>query len=424
MNITVTLFSLFHFYTVRNGVLTFPSSLEMDVIDVTSLYEDMSFLRPLSLTDVLSRPAESFPCVVEILEEPHVHSLFRCSWFLELSKRERLIFHRVETTPMVLLSTAKFRKAQQYFLLSHQYGGRFRRQPREFSCVYELFVASSQAPGLKVSVTRNCEEFEEEGLPALSVGEQLEVVRCVRMDLPKDGGQGQKRSVDALLCHRVQELDDGDDDDDDSDEKEEETKHEDVREEVLLLPLYMRGQFVEVLSDTKKYRLRNLSKDFSVPLNVKVVSRDTELRSDPLAGLPCLRTEGSLLEPTIQASFLHTPTQCFLIPAKWFSMSLTVTEDPLPWSGPQPPECHMESVIEVTDIFFNEFCKRRYSDVAPPPVPPRKHCPPVARGHRSHHEPDSDRAPTKELSSLTLTVAKKRSPPPPPTVSTALCWMK
>lgn len=420
----MTLFSLFHFYTVRNGVLTFPSSLEMDVIDVTSLYKDMSFLRPLSLTDVLSRPAESFPCVVEILEEPHVHSLFRCSWFLELSKRERLIFHRVETTPMVLLSTAKFRKAQQYFLLSHQYGGRFRRQPREFSCVYELFVASSQAPGLKVSVTRNCEEFEEEGLPALSVGEQLEVVRCVRMDLPRDGGQGQKRSVDALLCHRVQELDDGDDDDDDSDEKEEETKHEDVREEVLLLPLYMRGQFVEVLSDTKKYRLRNLSKDFSVPLNVKVVSRDTELRSDPLAGLPCLRTEGSLLEPTIQASFLHTPTQCFLIPAKWFSMSLTVTEDPLPWSGPQPPECHMESVIEVTDIFFNEFCKRRNSDAAPPPVPPRKHCPPVARGHRSHHEPDSDRAPTKELSSLTLTVAKKRSPPPPPTVSTALCWMK
>ena len=76
-----------------------------------------------------------------------------------------------------------------------------------------------QAPGLKVSVTRNCEEVEEEGLPGLSVGDQLEVVRCERMELPCESPTAQRQSVEALLCHRLPEPDDGDDDDDEEEVK-------------------------------------------------------------------------------------------------------------------------------------------------------------------------------------------------------------
>uniref|UniRef100_A0A3P8S9A4 Thymocyte selection associated family member 2 n=1 Tax=Amphiprion percula TaxID=161767 RepID=A0A3P8S9A4_AMPPE len=328
--------SLSHLSTVRKNVLKFPSSLEVDVVDVTDVCKDVNFVTPLNLTEVLSQPDESFPVVVEVLEGPETRSLFKCSWLPELNKNERLVLHKKGTSAMVVLSSLKSRKVQQYFLVSQQYGGRFRRRPREFNSVYELYAASIQIPGLKVSVTRNCEEVEEEGLPALSVGDQLEIGRCDRVELP---------------C-------------------EKEVKQEDDKEEIFL-PLYMQGHFVEVLSDNKKYRLKDLGKDCSLPLDVKVVSRDTELETDPLVGFACLRIEGAMLEPTIQASFAHRPDCCFEIPTQWVSMSVSFTKDPLPWSEGQYPKCRVDRVTEVTDTFFYEFRKQDNSDVAPPPRPPK-----------------------------------------------------
>ncbi|XP_044062629.1 protein THEMIS2 [Siniperca chuatsi] len=400
---------------LRKNVLKFPSSLEVDVVDVTDLCKDVNFVTPLSLTEVLSQPAESFPTVVEILEGPESRSLFKCSWLPELSQSSHLIFHKIETSAMILLSSPKSRKAQQYFLVSHQYGGRFRRRPREFNSVYELYVASTQTPGLKVSVTRNCEEVEEEGLPALNVGEQLEVLCCDRMELPCESSKGQKESIEALLCQRLQEPYDDDDDDD-----EEEVKQEDEREEIFL-PLYMQGHFVEVLADNKKYRLRDLGKEFSLPLDVKVVSRDTELETDPLFGFACLRIEGALSEPIIQASFPHRPDHCFEIPTQWLSMSVSFTKDPLPWPSGQPPKCHVDRVTEVTDSFFYEFRKQENSDAAPPPRPPKrnlsssksckKSSSKVSKKSSKHRAKKS--VPTKELADLTLK-SKRRPPAPPP----------
>lgn len=405
---------------MRKNVLKFPSSLEVDVVDVTELCKDVNFVSPLSLTEVLSQPAESFPAVVEILESPETRSMFKCCWLPELNQRSHLVFHKTGTSAMILLSSPKSRKAQQYFLASQQYGGRFRRRPREFNSVYELYVASIQAPGLKLSVTRNCEEVEEEGLPALSVGEQLEVVRCDRMELPSESSVGQKQSVEALLCHRLQEPNDGDDDEDE--------EQEDEREEIFL-PLYMQGHFVEVITDNKKYRLRDLGKEFSLPLDVKVVSRDTELENDPLVGFSSLRIEGAMLEPIIQVSFPDKPDHCFEIPTQWLSMSVSFTKDPLPWPSGQPPKCHVDRVTEVTDTFFYEFRKRGNSEEAPPPRPPKrnlsssksckkssKSSKKLSKADKSKHRPDKS-IPTKELADLSLNSKRRPPAPPPPAIS-------
>lgn len=402
-------------------MLKFPSSLEVDVVDVTEICQDVNFVTPLSLTEVLSQPDESFPVVVEILEKPETRSFFKCSWLPQLSKCEHLVFHKKGTSAMVLLSSLKSRKAQQFFLVSQQYGGRFRRRPRDFSSVYELHVASVQAPGLKVSVTKNCEEVEEEGLPALSVGEQLVVLRCEMMELPCKNSKQEKESVEALLCQRLQEVDDGDDDD-----EEEECKVENEREDIFL-PLYMQGHFVEVITDNKKYKLKDLGKDRSLPLDVKVVCRDTELETDPLVGFPCLRIEGAMLEPTIQASFPQKPDHCFEIPAQWLSMSVSFTKDPLPWPSDQPPTLHVDKVVEVTDTFFYEFRRLGDSDAAPPPRPPKRNLsskPPKkskaskkSKGDKSKNLQNRS-IPSEEFADLTLN-SRKRPPAPPPPVSMA-----
>lgn len=406
--------------SLRKNVLKFPSSLEVDVIDVTDLCKDVSFVTPLSLTEVISQPDESFPAVVEILEGPENRSLFKCNWMPQLNKSEHLIFHRKGTSPMILVSSLKSRKAQQFFLVSQEYGGRFRRRPREFNSVYELYVALIQAPDLRVTVTTNCEEVEEEGLPGLSVGDQLEVVSCRKVELPCGSSKGQKESVEALFCQRLQDLDDEDDDDD-----EEEVKQEDQKEEIFL-PLYMQGHFVEVITDTKKYRLKDLGKQFKLPLDVKVVSRDTELKTDPLVGFPCLRIEGAMLEPTIQASFPDKPDHSFEIPTQWLSLSVFFTKDPLPWPNGQPPTCHLDTVTEVTDTFLYEFRKQGNSGADPPPRPPKrnlsssKSLKKTSRPSKKvsskadKHKHRSDKSvPSKDLGNLNLN-SKKRPPAPPP----------
>lgn len=385
---------------MRKDILKFPSSLEVDVVDVTEDCKDVTFQRPLSLAEVLSEPKESFPVVVNILEPPKICSLFKCDWLPELSQCQCLVFHKTETTGMVVLSSMKSRKTKKYFLVSDLYGGRFRRQPRKFNSVYELYVASLQAPSLRVSVTTNSEQVEEEGLPFLSVGEQLEVVGCTRLKLPHEDNTRKEESVEALLCHRLPEPGCVEDDDDD---EEEECLEVGKRE--VFLPLYMQSHFVEVLSDNKKYILKDLGKKFSLPLEVKVVNRDAELQNDPLVGFPCLRIESNLLEPTILASFPHSPEECFEIPAEWISMYVSFTTDPLPWPHNEPPKCHVERVTEVTDTFLYEVCKRDNTDAPPPPRPPKS----SHISNKSCKNQAEKSIPTEKLADLTLNV--KRRPP-------------
>ncbi|XP_054637733.1 protein THEMIS2 isoform X2 [Dunckerocampus dactyliophorus] len=375
---------------LRKNVLRFPSSLEVDVVDITDMCKEVNFVSPLSLADVHSLTDEFFPVVVEVLEGPETGALFNCRWLPHLQKGTLLVFHGKRTSAMTVMSSLKSRKSQ-YFLVSKQYGGQFRRRPRGFDSVYELYVASMQAPGLKVSVTRNCEEVEEEGLPGLSVGEQLEVVGCQKVLLPCGGTE--RQSVDALVCQRLQDVDEGDEDED------------------VFLPLYMQGHFVEVLSDNKKYKLEDLGRMFKLPLNVKAVSRDPELEVDPLVGFPCLRVEGATLEPTILASFLHSPELCFEIPAQRISMSVCQSQHGLPWPVEQPPECHVECVTEVTDRFLHQFLKDAMTRDEPPPRPPKRN----QFESTTRLAKASQSTPSQEFSSLTLrSRSESCSVPPPP----------
>lgn len=385
------------------------------MVDVTEDCKDVIFERPLSLTEVLSIPKEYFPVVVNILQQPDSFSLLKCNWMPQLTQCQRLVFHEAGNTSMVVLSSMKNRKTQKYFLVSDIYGGRFRRQPREFSSVYELYVASLQAPGLRVSVTRNS-EVEGEGLPVLRVGEQLEVVCCQRMKLPHLCNTRKPESVDALLCQYLPEQGCLDDD------NEDEECLEDGKQEVIL-PLYMQNHFVEVLTENRKYSLKDLGKRFSLPLDIKMASRDAKLQNDPLVGLPCLQIESVLIEPTILASFPQSPEYCFEIPAQWISMDVSFTTEPLPWHHNQQPKCHVESVTEVTNTLFYEFCKRDTPDAPPPPPRPPKSYDESStqKWDRSCGYQAQNITPIESLANLTLNV-KRRPQAMLPLVSMTVYW--
>ncbi|XP_017563724.1 protein THEMIS2 [Pygocentrus nattereri] len=397
---------------MRKNIVKFPSSLEVDVIDVTEQCKDLTFVTPLLLAEIATQPKTTFPTMAEILEAPEANRFFCCSWFTELKKGKHLVLHKRDNTAMVLACTPRGRKAQQYFLISHDYGGQMRRRPREFSSVYELYVAFSRCPGLKVRVTRHCEAVEEEGVPALSVDEQLEVLKLQTVEM-SGGDSGPEQKLESLICRRIIEEDE---DDDEMDENQEES-------EEICLPLFTQAHFVEKLPDKKKYCLADLVKNFSLPLEVKVVSCDKDLEKDPLVGLTAVVLEEALEETTVLASLPDSPERCFALPTRWLQMSLCFISDPLPWAEGQTPELHPETVSEVTDHFYHEYHRLTQTDMAPPPRPPKRK-PSSSESQKTRDKPKSRTAKKKssnlpeKLDSLSLDHTKpahcKRNPPPPP----------
>ncbi|MBN3305220.1 THMS2 protein, partial [Amia calva] len=373
---------------LRKNIVKFPSNLEVDVLDVTEQSQDVSFITPLSLEEVLSKPNEEFPTVYEILEGPKNGTYFKCQWMSALKNGQHLVLHGHQNCNMVLASSIMGKKGKQHFLISESYGGRLRRRPREFTNVYDLFTASSRTSGLKVNVTKHCESLEDD-VPSLSVGETLEVLFSIQKQLNCDGEQ---QIMDVLVCNRA--LDEDDEDDEENQEQSEQ----------IFLPMYLEGNFVEKLTDNKKYSLVDICKHFVLPMDVKVAVRDSKLEKDPLGGFSALHLEEVTVEPVVLASFPDRPDVCFELPTRWMSMSVSLTNYPLPWLEQQPPEMHRESVYEMTDDFYYEFRKRTTLDMPGPPRPPKR-------------KKSTQRMQDKPSSTSTAT-QKSKAVPNPPSMST------
>ncbi|XP_027005489.1 protein THEMIS2 [Tachysurus fulvidraco] len=388
---------------MRKNIVTFPSTLEVDVTDVTEQCKHITFVTPLSLAEVAVQPNEAFPTLAEILEGPMSNPFLCCSWLKELQKNKQLVLHNCNKTRMVLACAPKGRKTQQYFLLSQSYGGQVRRRAREFSSVYEVYMAFSLSPGLRVSVTRHFEGIEEEGVPALSAGEQLEVLRLQKANASETSGA--PGSVESLICKRIEDEDEDDDEGCESSENE------------ICLPLFTPANFVEILLDKKKYGLTELVKNVSFPLDVKVVSHDKTLEKDPLGGLT-LRLEGVLEETTVLASLPETPDKCFELPVPWLQLSLSFVSDPLPWPDSKSPEVQLQTVTEVTEHFYHEY-KLAENTVAPPPPRPPKCKTVTLQSQKVCAKPKgatlhTKSSPTVKPENSLLAQTKRRPPPPTP----------
>ncbi|KAG9330855.1 hypothetical protein JZ751_021842 [Albula glossodonta] len=365
---------------LRKNVVQFPSSLEVDVIDVTERSQNVVFVTPLTLAEVAAKPADVFPNMAEILDTPEgARALFRCRWLPSLRSGRFLVIHGAGDPTVVLASTFKGKKERRHFLLSHRYAGGLRRRPRDFNSVYELYAASCRAlpdrggAPLRVTVATHCESTEEE-LASLSVGDQLEVLRHEQVKVggrdDDDDDGGEKQEIEVLVCRRTLEADD--EDEDEEDEEEEGGRRREESEEIYL-PMYLQGHFVEKIADNKRYSLPDLCKRFPLPLDVKVGRRDPAMADDPLPGFSALRLEEVAAEPTVVVSLADEPDLLFELPVRWISMSVSFTSDPLPWSGGAPPVWRRETVTEVTDNFYFEFRKAAQPEAgAPPPRPPKQ----------------------------------------------------
>ncbi|XP_040390929.1 protein THEMIS2 [Cygnus olor] len=369
---------------LRRDEVKIPSTLEVDVEDVTEESQDVHFSRPLLLSEVLGME-EVLPTQAEILEGPRSATIFESAWVPRLRKGQRLQIHSCSHTWRVLASA---RSGTRRFLLSSAYQGRFRRRPRQFAGVQELAASLQPGQQLHVVATQDCEGREDD-VPPLSVGDRLEARQLLLA-----GGSTR------LLCLRHSE---------EEDEKEE--------GEELLLPLDLGGSFVEEACDSKKYRLTELVELLPLPCDVRVVATDPALERDVLGSFPALRLEARITQPFLISSFCEEPDKGFEIPPQWLDLTLVLTEEPV---HSQAPSTHCSHVEELTEAFYYKLLAQLPGGSAPPPPRPPKPkaagrdvqvqpCPAPEQKDRAHSRGKRSLAPSPTTSSQT-----RLAPPLPP----------
>uniref|UniRef100_G1NSM0 Thymocyte selection associated family member 2 n=1 Tax=Myotis lucifugus TaxID=59463 RepID=G1NSM0_MYOLU len=339
---------------MRRTIVNIPSTLEVDVEDVTASSEHFHFIQPLLLSEVLARGGP-FPLNTEILEVPDGPPIFLSPWVGSLRKGQRLCIYGLASPPWRVLASSKGRKMPRYFLVSGAYQGKLRRRPREFSTAYDILSALQPGQPLRVVAMQDCEgdEMEIPGFTSLTMGDRLEVVGSGQA-LDAQGGD-----VDILVCHQLSDQ-----------AEEEECEEEAENQEQILLPLYFSGSFVEEMNDSRRYSLADLTAQFPLPCEVKVVTKDTSHPADPLSFFPGLRLEEKIMEPFLVVSLDSEPGVSFEIPPRW--LDLTVVEDEKQ-PGQPAGSLPIATVEELTDVFYYHLRKLpAFESQSPPPRPPKR----------------------------------------------------
>lgn len=339
---------------MRRTVVKIPSTLEVDVEDVTASSQHVDFIQPLMLSEVLARGGP-FPLNMEILEGPVGPPIFLSPWVGSLQKGRRLCIYGLASPPWRVMASTKGRKVPRYFMVSGAYEGKLRRRPREFATAYDLLGALQPGQPLRVVTTKDYEvdEMEIPGFISLAVGDRLEV-------LGPSQAHGAHNDIDILLCHRLSDL---------GGEEEEECEEEAEDQEPIMLPLYYAGNFVEEMNDGRRYRLADLTVQFSLPCEVKVVAKDSSHPADPLPSFSGLRLEERIVEPFLVVSLDSEPGRCFEIPPRWLDLTVVEAErQPGQPDGPLP----IATVEELSDAFYYHLRKLPVENQTPPPRPPKR----------------------------------------------------
>ncbi|MBN3282462.1 THMS1 protein, partial [Polyodon spathula] len=332
----------------RKDIVHIPSSLDVEVIDVTDKYDINSFVQPLSVNDIFNRPSSNFPIVAEIIEGPE--QMVESLKFLKSCKE--VIIHQAFQAKRILASEIRS-DAQKHFLIPCTYNGKFKRRPREFPTAYDLEIAKSDKEPLHVVATKAFESHYE-GLSTVFVGDQFLVQHRKTSEVIYGGT---RKTVEALACEKI----------------------EGKGHEPVLIPMCMEGGFVEVIHDKKQYHISEICQKFLLPFNVKVAVRDLSIGEDILATMLGLHLEEEITEPCLLITPLKNLSECWEIPVNRIKMSLQLLHRPDKGTAPPPVKTVVEEINE--DCYYT---LRRYVNATlhPPPRPPKKPLQPPSKSFK------------------------------------------
>lgn len=312
-------------------------SLDVEVKDITDSYDANWFLQLLSTQDLFEMNSKEFPIVAEIIEIPQESQLLRSI----LQPGKTIVIHKKLQTSRILASEIGGNLPKRHFLIPTTYKGKFKRRPREFPTVYDLEIAKSVKEPLHVVATKSFHSPYDE-LSSVSVGDQFLVHHSQTPELYGEG----TNVVQVLACDRVLKK----------------------YYEVALLPLYMEGDFVELIHDVKQYEISELCTEFCFPFNVNVSVRDLSMKEDILAVTPGLQLEDVITDSYLLISDIAKPEKCWEVPVSRLNMTVKLVHNSFRESKSFSV---MTLVEEITEEQYYMMRRSESSLLRPPPRPPK-----------------------------------------------------
>lgn len=323
----------------RKDIVRILPSLDVEVKDITDNYDASWFLQLLSTQELFEMTSKDFPIVAEIIEAPQGNQLPGSI----LQPGKTIVIHKKCQASRILASEIRSNFPKRHFLIPTSYKGKFKRRPREFPTAYDLEIAKSEKEPLHVVATKAFHPPHDE-LTSVSVGDQFLVHHSQRTEVLCEGI---KKVVNVLACERILKK----------------------SYEAALLPLYMEGDFVEVIHDKKQYQISELCAQFRLPFNVKVSVRDLSIEDDILAATPGLQLEEAITDSYLLISDFANPKECWEIPVGRLNMTVQLVSN---LSGDPGSFLVRTLVEEITEEQY--YMMRRYesSFLHPPPRPPKR----------------------------------------------------
>ncbi|XP_060739560.1 protein THEMIS [Tachysurus vachellii] len=322
--------------SVGKDKVVIPSNLDVEVMEVTDQIDTSAFIQPLSLQDVFQKPCEIFPFVAEVIESPTIE-VNMPEEMAFLSNCKQIIVHCAYKAKRILATEIR-QESPKHFLIPSSYNGRLKRRPREFPTSYDLKRAQSNTENMHVVATRAFDSVYD-GLASVLVGDEFQVKK-------KEPNHIENRdTTEFLKCLKIKGK----------------------SQEVVRLPMFIDGGFMEVIHDKRQYSISEICHWFPLPFNVKVSVRDLSLKEDILAGAPGLRIEEEIIDPYLLVSSTDL--------SSWWEISVNRTHMTLhmdkTWNGGEPPSGVTSFVEMISEKSY--YTMRRYAvaTVTPPPRPPK-----------------------------------------------------
>ncbi|KAM4694279.1 protein THEMIS [Discoglossus pictus] len=319
----------------RKDSIYLSSNLDMEVMDITQHFDMHTFIHTLSMLEVFERTVNEFPMIAEIFDSPVGHET--------LMPGLKIIIHRKYQADRVIASELRSYKSKKHFLIPSCYKGKFKRKSRIFPTVYDLKIAKKETEELHVVVTKAFHSTLKE-FSSLCVGDQLLVQEFLSREIKYEG---KINIVDAVVC----------------------TKTGDTLCTQVTIPLYVEGDFVEVVHDKRKYSLLELCKYFQLPLNVKVSVRDLfAVGEDILATTSMLQLEEQITDSYLLVSLLHYPKDIWELPVHRLNLSVKLIGSFQGETFSSPTRTNIEEINEE-----DYYMVRRFENQIqyPPPRPPK-----------------------------------------------------
>ncbi|GCB66068.1 hypothetical protein scyTo_0010046 [Scyliorhinus torazame] len=315
-----------------------PTQLDFEMVDITGAVTKEAYY----LEDVYAMPNDVFPLTVRIVDIMNKDSHFAMSHgYLEVGKC-LTILKRAEVKNYLVTAISQH-SAEQHFLVPCSYHGAFQRTPRTFQSVYDLELARERGGVIEVIATQ-CHAADIKGLSSFIAGEGFRAVKSVNISTCV-GAQPQAMTV--LACEKISTRD------------------------IVLLPMYAIGTFLEVLKDREKFTIQELLAHHNPPCHVKVIAKDQSLPSDLLFGISELKVDGEVNMKYVAAKSTHASAEPFEIPVELVKVRVAVMSKESPSTSKLP--LGLMSPRAVQRLSADEYALLKGCDVhpAPPPLPPK-----------------------------------------------------